>query len=150
MAELAKNLPAPFDVAKTLAALTRAAADTIDGADYASITLVHDDGRVETVGPTADVVAAADRVQADLREGPCYDAATEDESFVSSDLAHDGRWPRYGPRAAAIGLGAQMGVALHAPLPGRAALNVYAKEPWAFEGGFDAAEIFASHASLLL
>ena len=51
MADLAKNLPAPFDVAKTLAALTQAACDAIDGADYASITVVHDDGRVETIGP---------------------------------------------------------------------------------------------------
>jgi ANTAR domain/GAF domain len=150
MANLAKTLPARFDVASTLAALTRAASDTIDGADEASITIVHDDGRVETVGPTDEVVAAADRVQAELREGPCYDAATEDESFVSSDLANDPRWPHYGPRAAALGLGAQMGVALHAPLPGRAALNIYARRPWAFDGGFEAAEVFASHASLLL
>ena len=61
MAELAKNLPAPFDVTKTLGALTQAACDTIDGADYASITLVREDGRVDTVGPTDDVVARADR-----------------------------------------------------------------------------------------
>jgi hypothetical protein len=150
MAELAQNLPAPFDVGKTLAALTQAACHTIDGAEYASITLVHDDGRVETVGPTDEVVAKADQIQSELREGPCFDAATEDESFVSEDLANDSRWPRYGPRAADLGLRAQMGVALHAPLPGRAALNVYATRKWSFEGGYDSAEIFASHASLLL
>jgi hypothetical protein len=150
MAELAKNLPAPFDVDKTLGALTQAACDTIDGADFASITIVHDDGRVETVGPTADVVAEADRIQAELREGPCFDAATQDESFVSEDLQADPRWPRYGPRVGELGLRAQMGIALHAPLPGRAALNVYAKQPWSFEGGYDSAEVFASHASLLL
>jgi ANTAR domain len=150
MAELAKNLPAPFDVTRTLAALTRSACDTIAGADHASITVVHNDGRIETVGPTANVVAEADLIQAELREGPCFDAATEDESFVSEDLGHDPRWPRYGPRAAELGLHAQMGVALHAPLPGRAALNVYADDTWSFEGGYDSAELFASHASLLL
>jgi hypothetical protein len=150
MAELAKNFSAPFDVSKTLAALTRAACDSIPGADYASITIVHDDGRVETVGPTANVVAEADLIQAELREGPCFDAATEDESFVSEDLGQDPRGPRYGPRAAELGLRAQMGVALHAPLPGRAALNVYATRKCGFEGGYDSAEVFASHASLLL
>jgi hypothetical protein len=150
MAQLAKNLPAPFDVTKTLAALTQAAADTIDGADSASITIVRDGGEVETIGPTDEVVAEADRIQAELREGPCFDAATEDESFVAEDLANDSRWPQYGPRAAALGLRAQMGVALHAPLPGRAALNVYATQPWGFDGGFESAEVFASHASLLL
>jgi hypothetical protein len=150
MAELAKNISAPFDVIKTLAALTQAASDTIAGAAYASITVVHDDGRIETVGPTANIVAEADLLQAELREGPCFDAATEDESFVSEDLASDPRWPRYGPRAAELGLHAQMGVALHAPLPGRAALNVYADKPWSFDGGYDSAEMFASHASLLL
>ena len=89
-------------------------------------------------------------IQAELREGPCFDAATEDQSFVAEELANDPRWPRYGPRAAELGLHAQMGVALHAPLPGRAALNVYATRPWSFDGGYDAAEVFASHASLLL
>ena len=150
MAELAKNLPAPFDVGKTLGALTQAACDSIDGAELASITVVHDDGRIETVGPTYELVARADAVQAELREGPCFDAATEDESFVCEDLATDPRWPRYGPRVAELGLHAQMGIALHAPLPGRAALNVYADNPWSFDGGYDSAEIFASHASLLL
>jgi hypothetical protein len=150
MAELAKNLRAPFDVAKTLAALTQAASDTIAGADYASITVVHDDGRIETVGPTNELVATADQIQGELREGPCFDAATEDESFVSEDLANDPRWPLYGPRAAELGLHAQMGIALHAPLPGRAALNVYADKPWSFDGGYESAELFASHASLLL
>jgi len=150
MAELAKNLRAPFDVTKTLAALTQAASHTIAGADHASITVVHDDGQIETIGPTASLVAEADLIQAELREGPCFDAATEDESFVSEDLAVDPRWPRYGPRAAELGLRAQMGVALHAPLPGRAALNVYADHPWSFDGGYDSAELFASHASLLL
>jgi hypothetical protein len=150
MAELAKNFPAPFDVTRTLGALTRAACDTIPGADFASITVVHDDGRVETVGPTADVVAQADAIQAELKEGPCFDAATEDESFIAEDLANDARWPQYGPRAAQLGLRAQMGLALHAPQPGRAALNVYATRVWGFEGGYDSAEVFASHASLLL
>jgi hypothetical protein len=150
MSDLAKSLPAPFDVGKTLGALTRAACDTIEGAHYASITIVRDDGSIDTVGPTDEIIAKADRIQAELREGPCYDAATQDESFVSEDLANDPNWPTYGPRVAELGLGAQMGLALHAPLPGRAALNLYAREPWNFEGGYDSAEVFASHASLLL
>jgi hypothetical protein len=70
--------------------------------------------------------------------------------FVSEDLAADIRWPRYAPAAANLGIGAQMGVDLHPPGKGRAALNLYSFQPQRFVDAVEVAEIFAAHASMML
>jgi hypothetical protein len=151
MSKLADTLRSPTDLDETLSALTASARDTIPGVDYASITLVHADGTVETKAPTDPLVVQCDEIQAELREGPCYDAATEDGVFVAENLAEDPRWPAYGPKAAALGIGAQMGLDLHAEKQGeRAALNLYAHGTWLFVDAYETAEMFASHASLVL
>lgn len=134
----------------SLELLTAAACETVPGADYASITVVSANGQVETLAPTDPLLVTADQLQAELREGPCFDAATEDAMFIAEDLAHDQRWPNYGPKAAALGIGSQMGVDLHHPGDAKAALNLYARRTWLFAGEADTAELFASHASLVL
>lgn len=134
----------------SLETLTAAARDTVPGADYASITVVNEDGTVETLAPTDPVIAVVDQIQAELKEGPCYDAATDDAVYVAEDLANDERWPNYGPKAVAHGIGSQMGVDLHHPGSARAALNLYSHDTWHFVGAVETAELFASHASLVL
>jgi hypothetical protein len=133
-----------------LETLTAAAKDAIMGADYASITLVHDDGSVETLAPTDTLIVRVDQLQAEYREGPCYDAATEDEMFIAEDLAHDERWPRYAPAAVDLGIAAQMGIDLHHPGKDRAALNLYSVKPYVFVTELETAQLFASHAALAL
>jgi GAF domain-containing protein len=134
----------------SLETLTAAARDTVPGAEFASITVVNEDGTVETLAPTDPIIAIVDQIQAELKEGPCYDAATEDAVYVAEDLAHDERWPNYGPKAVAHGIGSQMGVDLHHPGKARAALNLYSKSTWHFVDAVETAELFASHASLVL
>jgi hypothetical protein len=134
----------------SLEALTLAARDTVPGADYASITVVHEDDTVETLAPTDPIIVVVDQIQAELKEGPCYDAATDDAIFVAEDLAHDERWPNYGPKAVAQGIASQMGIDLHHPGKARAALNLYSRNTWHFVDSVDTAELFGSHASLVL
>jgi GAF domain-containing protein len=134
----------------SLEALTAAARDTVPGAEYASITLVNEDGSVETLAPTDPLIAVVDQIQAELKEGPCYDAATDDAIFVAEDLANDDRWPNYGPKAVAHGIASQMGVDLHHPGGARAALNLYSHTTWHFVDSVETAELFGSHASLVL
>jgi hypothetical protein len=135
---------------ESIEALTRAARDVVPGAEFASITMLHADGSIETLAPTDPLAATVDQIQAELREGPCYDAATDDGMYIAEDLANDPRWPAYGPKAAAHGIAAQMGVDLHAPGPARAALNLYATRTWLFVDAADTADLFATHASLVL
>ena len=105
---------------------------------------------METLAPTDPLITEVDQIQAELREGPCYDAATEDEMFVAEDSRTDDRWPNYGPRAAALGIGAQMGIDLHHPGSASAALNLYSRRTHAFADSIDTAELFASHTALAL
>jgi len=133
----------------SLEVITAAACDAIGGADYASITIVHDD-IVETLAPTHPLIAQIDQLQAKVREGPCYDAATEDQMFIAEDLANDGRWPQYAPAAVAAGIAAQMGIDLHHPGSSSAALNLYSIKPYVFVTELETAELFASHAALAL
>ena len=147
MAELSKSLGQPH--ADSLEMLTAAVVQSIDGVDVAAVSIRR--GNVlETLAATSQLAVDADRLQTETQEGPCFDAAAEGAMFVSENLLEDPRWPRYGPKAAEIGIAAQMGVDLHPPDGTRAALNLYAYTPHAFSGVIDLAEFFGSHASLLL
>jgi len=130
--------------------ITTAARDAIPGADYASIIVVGDDGSIESYGPTDPFVVNVDRLQGELHEGPCFDAANYERAFVAEDLANDGRWPTYGPKAAAMGIAAQMGMDLQHPRDARAALNLYSRRRWVFVTDLDTAEMFASHAAFVM
>jgi len=134
----------------SLEALTSAARDAVPGADYASVTIVHDDGRVETLAPTDPLACLVDDLQGELKQGPCYDAATNDTIFIAEDLAEDERWPQYGPKAAALGVTAQMGIDLRHPGNAKAALNLYSNRTWVFVDSLEIAELFATHAALVL
>ncbi|MFG1813613.1 hypothetical protein ACGFIF_07620 [Kribbella sp. NPDC049174] len=62
---------------------------------YASITILHADGRLETVAPTDQLLLGIDAAQYELREGPCYQAAVDLMHIISTDLAADARFLRY-------------------------------------------------------
>lgn len=142
----------PGDLDQTLRQVTAAAVQVIPGVDYANITIRHKDGRLETVAPTDDLLLKVDAVQFDLQEGPCYEAATNEPYITAPDLARDPRFPRYGPRAAAVGILAQAGVRLFdTPRGGaRGALNLYSRQVGAFSDTAVVAPLFAHQAGVAL
>lgn len=127
------------------------AAQTFETA-HAGITLIHNSGKsFETAGPTDDVVREADDWQARLQEGPCVDAAVESRHAVSNDIASDPRWPRWGPKAAALGLGSIMSSELHAADHRIGALNIYGARGREFSrDDVETAQVLAYHASAAL
>jgi GAF domain-containing protein len=148
MADLARAMPEPGEVALTLQAVTACATDSIEGADYASISVRHSDGRLETLAPTDPLVRRVDLLQFELSEGPCYDAVEATTVTLSDDLARDTRWPAYGPQVAALGLRSQLGIRLVSDDGWRIALNLYARRPDAFDSGtVSLAEMFADQAA---
>jgi GAF domain-containing protein len=151
MAALVKTLASPTKIREALGVLTAGAVDAIPGADYASISIRHASGELETVASTHPVVSDIDACQYRLQEGPCYDAVT-DESFTAVfDLERDARWPNYGPAAAKMGLHAQLAVLLTDDRRERSALNLYAAQPHMFNNdSIDMAEMFASHAAVAM
>lgn len=151
MAELAENLSENTD--ETLEALTAAVCDVIDGVDFASVSVLREDGGrryLSTLAPTDALAVELDELQSKLEEGPCFDAANEDRLFVSEDLALDPRWPRFGEAAVNLGVRAQMGVDINPPGKSRAALNLYSFDRQPFVDAVDTAEIFAAQACLML
>jgi hypothetical protein len=122
----------PGDLDHTLSRVTAAAVEALPETDYASITILHLDGRLETVAPTDEFLLGLDEAQYDLREGPCYDAAADAMHVASPDLARDERFPRYAVSALAAGVQAQAGLRLYDAPKSRGALNLYAKQVGAF------------------
>jgi GAF domain-containing protein len=148
MSDLARAMQQPGDIALSLEALTVCATESIEGADYASVTVRHRDGRLETLAPTDSIALRVDLLQFELSEGPCYDAVQATSVTLSEDIAGDARWPAYGPRVAALGLRSQMGIRLASDDGWRVALNLYARRPGAFDSeSISLAEMFADQAA---
>jgi GAF domain-containing protein len=133
-----------------LAGLAVSAVGNIPRVDFVSIT-VHGEGEsLRTVAATDQLAEQLDALQYELREGPCYVAVT-DERFVlvnNVGVAHD--FPRYGPRAAELGVRSQAAIQL-SHNGERAGLNLYARKVDAFDRStVELADLFATQAGDLL
>ncbi|TCC64534.1 ANTAR domain-containing protein [Kribbella pittospori] len=146
---LARTLT-PGDLDHTLSRITAAAVEALPDTDYASITILHVDGRLETVAPTDDLLWGVDAAQYELREGPCYQAAADSVHITSPDLAHDERFPRYAASAVAAGLNAQAGIQLFDAPKSRGALNLYARQVGAFGDLGGLGELFRHQAAMAI
>jgi hypothetical protein len=134
MAEVAASIQSPKEeLDQTLLVITQSAADTVPGIVEVSISLTRKDGRIDTLAPTGLLAARADQLQYDLHEGPCLDAALGEPVVMVGDLATDSRWPTFGPKAAALGLGAHLAFQFRADPHARGALNLYCAEPYGID-----------------
>lgn len=152
MASMARDLLAQESVDATLGRITHAATELVEGCDAAGILVLRDDA-VRTLAATDDLVVVSDRVQGELREGPCFDAAhsrTGERVYRIPDFTADaGRWPRYAPRAQELGVGSMMGFLLYTEDEDLGALNLYSRRPGAFtEMSELAGWLLASHAAI--
>ncbi|MGK5552866.1 ANTAR domain-containing protein [Actinomadura kijaniata] len=165
LARLARDLQGRSSVQATLDRIVAASTELVDGCTDAGITAVHR-GRARPLAVSGPLARDVDRLQADLREGPCFEAARDGTPAVQvPDLARAGdHWPRFAPRARALGVGSMMAVLLpadgHAPrndprrvpgLPNLGSLNLYARRPGELTAGSArTAELLACHASVAL
>lgn len=151
MERLSQRL-SPGDLEQTLEQITGAAVQVLAGVHYANITIRHQDGRLETVAPTDDLLLDVDSAQFELQEGPCYDAATDETYVASPNLAADDRFPRYARVAVDAGIRAQAGIRLFdTPQPtARGALNLYSRAVGTFEDMDTVAALFSHQAAVAL
>jgi hypothetical protein len=139
---LAKSLT-PGDLDHTLSRITAAAVEVLPDVEYASFTVMHSDGTLETVAPTDEVLWGVDAAQYELREGPCYHAAVDSVHVLSPDLANDERFPRYAATAVAAGIRSQVGLRLFEAPKSQGALNLYSTTVGQFEDLGSIGELFA-------
>lgn len=151
LAHMARELLAEESVASTLDGIVGHAVGRVDGCEQASIMVLDRDRKLRTVSATGEMGRESDRVQAELGEGPCFDAADQkQEVFRVADMDGSGdRWPRYAPRARELGIGSMMGFLLFTNREDFGALNLYSTQPHAFtQRSEQVGWIFASHAAV--
>jgi hypothetical protein len=149
MLRLAEDLLAAKKTEERLLQLTRAVVETVDGVDYASISFADHEG-IRTLAATDDLVNKLDATQYELQEGPCYEAATQSGVVMTTDVGRDDRWPRFGPRAASLGIAAHVAHRILNTGDERAALNMYSTELGAIVADSEVVDMVLSEAALVL
>jgi GAF domain-containing protein len=138
-------------VERALAVLSALAHETVAGSSGAGVTVIDPQGRRVTSGATDQRVSAADRLQYDLDDGPCLEAAGTRRSIRADDLASETRWPRWSPIAVGSGLRAAMSAPLVAGERPLGAIKVYADDAGAFDDrGEQLLTLFAGQAAVLV
>jgi transcriptional regulator with GAF, ATPase, and Fis domain len=131
----------------TLQRVVELAVESIEGCDYAGVTLRRGK-KVETPAATDPLVIELDRAQYELNEGPCLDAVFVDDIYVIDDMTKEDRWPHWAPKAAARGIQSILSVRLATPKEVVGGLNLYSTATFAYdEDQILTAQIYATHAS---
>ncbi|WP_413760237.1 GAF and ANTAR domain-containing protein [Streptomyces sp. MMBL 11-3] len=150
VADMARDLLAQDSAQGTLDRIVEHAKVLINGCDEAGILTVRQ-GEVNALAATSDVVRHADRIQQDLREGPCFDAVTDRQQVYSiTDMTKPSeRWPHFTPKLRELGMGSMMGFLLFTEDDDLGALNLYSHTPDTFDESAERAGwILASHAAV--
>lgn len=149
---MAHRLHVAADDKAALAALVEVAAQRVDGAEYAGVTVGRDGDRFATVAASADLVHRCDQIQYDLGSGPCVDAVLAGSVFNAADLRTDARWPEFGRRCVdATGILSMLSIRLFIESDADliAGLNMYSHTPGAFdEISESVANLLATHGAL--
>ena len=121
----------------------------VPGCNWASITVMSG-SRGKTLAASDPVAEQADRLQYELGEGPCLQAAEDDRNFLLFDVESERRWPRFA-QALADQTPVRSVLSFQLAAEESAALNVFADRAGAFTGdAVDVAGIIAAHASSLV
>lgn len=150
-AELSTALFAGSDPDALLGHLVERATATVEGCDFASVSLLDPGGDISTPVASDPLVIELDELQYESGEGPCLEAVRKPAPAVyGADVGHDERWPVFGPKAAARGIGSLVS---HKIAAGGTvcALNLYSRRPDAFDrADRDTAYLLAVFAAVVL
>ena len=133
LADAARSMQGGTSTQETLDQVVLIATEIIHGCDLVGISIVRPDG-IDTPAGSDERLNRIDELQFRLREGPCFDALRTHDFVHSRDLAKDERWPTWGPLVAKeIGVGCIVSYRLFTTEETLGALNLYAREPDAFD-----------------
>jgi len=135
------------DLPATLIEACRIAVRAVPNADGASVT-TYPEGRPAAVA--SDKWAQdLDELQFEEHEGPCLDAFRTGNAFRVRDFKSESRWPSYGVEVMDRGARSMMSMPLTAQGNVVGALNIYSREPEAFDAeAASLAVIIAGHIGL--
>lgn len=142
LAAAARELAAQPTTSNTLERAVHLAPGVIPSASCAGIALFRK-GSIEVRATTDEHLRAIDELQGRLREGPYHSLLREEDVIVSHDLAHDDRWPSWGPTVVSTtGVRSALFLRLFATGGSLGAFSLYALRPGAFSDD-DVAEAIA-------
>jgi transcriptional regulator with GAF, ATPase, and Fis domain len=127
------------------------AVDVLERCDFAGISVVRPTG-IETPAATDEALRHIDELQYKLGEGPCLTSLAVTEVVVTTNLAEDERWPRWGRTISReLDIHSSLSVRLFTGKDALGALNCYAMKTDAFTGDdvLDA-QVIAAHAAVAL
>ena len=149
MSGLARDLDEQDDPDAMLAAIVAAAVAMIPGVEEGSISVVRARRQVTSQAATGELPVQVDAIQEETQQGPCPDAAYEQQTVRLDDLATEG-WCRCSPNEPA-----QPARPACCPCSGYVegdnlgALNLYARTPDAFtDESEQVGLLFAAHAAI--
>ena len=133
LADAARSMQGWANTQLTLEKVVLVATEIIQGCDLVGLSIVHSDG-IDTPVGSDETLNRIDELQFVLKEGPCFDALHMHEVVHSGDLAHDRRWPRWGPLVAKeVGVVSIVSYRLYTTQDTLGAMNLYSNEPHAFD-----------------
>jgi len=153
IAQLVQAGPEPSSRDEALQALTEAAQEAIIEVDAVSITTHEPRSGYVTLVATDALALSGDKLQYDLDEGPCVDAAGGQALIKTGELARDERWRHYAPRASSeLGVVSQLAIEMYSGGNSFGGLNLYSRSRRAFDDdeAVSLAELFASQAAVLM
>lgn len=133
LAGAARSMQGKSSTQEMLDVAVQVAVDIIDGCDLAGMSIVNPRG-IDSRAGSDEALKRLDALQFELKEGPCYDALRMHVVVIGRDLAHDERWPRWGPRVAEeIGVRSIVSYRLFSGENNLGAMNLYSRSVDAFD-----------------
>jgi len=149
LSQLARAMHEEKDLKDTLDALVLAAADTVPGADEASISAVSRRRAVQTTAATGALSRAVDQAQYETGQGPCLDSLYDQQTLRLSDTCREPRWPAFCARASQLGVRSMLAIQLYVENDNLGALNLHSRQVDAFSDESEqVALMFAAHAAI--
>ena len=139
------------DVEGTLQMITMLSLEVVPQVEGCSISYVIGRRTVEPRAYTSELPMQADLLQQEVGQGPCLDAVWEQEVVRVDDVAADERWPKFGVRAAELGVASMICLQLFVAGDHLGAMNLYSRVPRAFDDEATAvAQMLAAHGAVAL
>ncbi len=132
MAELTQQFAHPQAIDAAVKHVTTAAVDLIPAVASADVLEILGPDDYRSFGATSELAEKVSRIQQEVGEGPCLEAASHDSIVRSADLRRESRWPAFAEAAVATGIASLMSFQLYTHDKRRAALNLYGARPDSF------------------
>lgn len=114
--------------------LTAIAARAVPHAQHCGLTVIETGQAPRTLAATGQAPRMVDLLQRRLGQGPCLDAAANNERSIADDLTTDHRWPSFGPACVdATEVRSMLSIRLWLADGNQAAMSFHATTPAAFQ-----------------